>query len=164
MPQFDPEFWLPQLVWLTITFVLLYLLLARLALPRIANILEERQDRIANDLDTAERLKRESDEAMEAYETALADARTRAHGIALDNRQRVQAEMDDERSRLLGELAIEAEAAEARIAETKAEAMATVPEIAIQTTQEIVRALTGIEIDDSEADTAVRRELGSAEA
>ena len=81
-PPFDPETFGSQLFWLAITFGLLYTLMAKVALPRIATILEERNDRIADDLAEAEKLKRETDEAIAAYEQALGEARQNAYGIA----------------------------------------------------------------------------------
>jgi len=72
MPQLELHDFAPQLIWLVISFVTLYLIMARVALPRIANVLEERRDRIASDLDKAEQLKRKTDEAIAAYEESLA--------------------------------------------------------------------------------------------
>ena len=88
MPQLDFGDYAPQLVWLAITFGIMYLLMARVALPRIATVLEERRDRIANDLAQADQLRRETDQAIAAYEKALADAKARANAIAQETRDR----------------------------------------------------------------------------
>ena len=81
-PPFDPTFFASQLLWLAITFTALYLLMSRVIIPRIGGILEDRRDRIARDLDQAERLKQQSEEAVASYERALAEARSRAQKIA----------------------------------------------------------------------------------
>src|SRR5688500_15289978 len=91
-PPFQRETFASQLVWLTLTFVLLYVLMARVALPRIGAIMDERRARIADDLAQAERLKGESDAALAAYEKALADARARAQSLANETRERQTAQ------------------------------------------------------------------------
>ena len=82
MPQFDPDTFAPQLIWLAITFIGLYFVMARMALPRIGNAIEHRRDRIANDLDQAQALKEATDRAIASYEERLAEARSRAHSLA----------------------------------------------------------------------------------
>ncbi|NND48972.1 MAG: F0F1 ATP synthase subunit B', partial [Rhizobiales bacterium] len=100
MPQLDFSTYIPQLVWLAISFIALYLLMARVALPRIATVIEERRDRIASDLDEAERSKAESEAAVAAYEAALAEARGKAHDNARANREKLNAEIDAERAKV----------------------------------------------------------------
>jgi F-type H+-transporting ATPase subunit b len=85
-PPFQSETFASQLVWLAVAFVLLYVLMSKLALPRVASIIEARQKRIEGDLAEAGLLKTQSDEAMAAYEKALADARARAQSIANETR------------------------------------------------------------------------------
>jgi F-type H+-transporting ATPase subunit b len=74
LPQLNPADFSPQLVWLALTFVVLYFILARVALPRIGEVIEERKDRVQRDLQAAERFKQETDEALAAYEKALSEA------------------------------------------------------------------------------------------
>src|ERR1041385_5689508 len=81
-PPFDPTTFASQVLWLAITFVALYLLMSRIALPRVATILENRQSRITGDLADAQRLKDQSDAAIAAHEKALAEARSRAQALA----------------------------------------------------------------------------------
>src|SRR3974390_416110 len=76
-PPFQTETFAPQLIWLAITFVTLYVMLSRVVLPRIAGVIEGRQARIRRDLEQAERLKTETDQAIASYEAALADARAK---------------------------------------------------------------------------------------
>ena len=81
MPQLDVALYPPQLIWLIISFVLLYLAMARVALPRISEVLEKRRDRIDGDLDKATSLKNEADKALAAYEQSMAAARTQAFAV-----------------------------------------------------------------------------------
>ncbi|HKD76547.1 MAG TPA: hypothetical protein VKB76_13675 [Ktedonobacterales bacterium] len=91
-PPFDPQTFASQLFWLFVTFILLYAIMAKVALPRIGAIIADRQKRIADDFAEAEQSKAKSDAAVEAYERALADARARAQAIANDTRARQAAE------------------------------------------------------------------------
>lgn len=143
-PPFQSETFASQLVWLALFFVLLYLLMSRIGLPRVRGILEERQSRIAADLAQAQRWKEESDAALAAYEKSLADARARAQGIANEMRDKLNAEA--ERSRKALEAGLNAKLAEAErtISATKQAAMANVRGIATDAAQAIVERLIGI--------------------
>lgn len=143
MPQLDFSTFAPQIIWLVITFVALYFLMAKVALPRIATVLEERHDRVANDLDEAERLKRETDVAIANYETALAEARAKAHEIASATREKLSAAVDAERARVEKDLAAKADAAEATIQAAKEKALGEIGAVASETTEAIIKQLVG---------------------
>ena len=83
MPQMEFADYAPQLIWLAITFITLYVLMSRVALPRIADVLEQRQLRVTNDLEQAAALRDEAAKALEAYEATMAEARSKAHAIAM---------------------------------------------------------------------------------
>lgn len=142
-PPFDASTFPSQLLWLTISFAVLYFVMKRVALPRIGEILEERRDKIEGDLAEAERLRRKSEHAIASYETALAEARTNAHAIAEQARAENRTKLDAERAKVEANLAEKVAAAEARIAQTKADAMEHVGEIAAETAQAVVAQLMG---------------------
>ncbi len=155
MPQLDFGDFAPQLVWLALTFIAMYLLMARVALPRIATVLEERRDRIANDLAQADQLRRETDQAIAAYEKALADAKAKANAIAQETRDKLNDELDRERKQLEQQIAEKVENAEAEIATTKAEALSHVEEIARDTTAALVEQLLGEQVKGDRLKKAV---------
>ncbi len=157
MPQLDFADYAPQLVWLAITFVIMYLLMARVALPRIATVIEERRDRIANDLAQAEQLRRETDEAIAAYEKALADAKARANAIAQETRDRLNEELAQERQQKEAEINERLERAEQEIAKTKQQALSHVEEIARETTAALVERLLGEKASEQALKSAVSR-------
>jgi len=142
-PPFASETFLPQLIWLAMAFGLLYLLMSRVALPRVAGILETRGERIAADLEAAQRMKAESDASVEAYEASLAEARNRAHAIAAETRDAVTRDMDAQRKTVETELAGRLAAAETQIATTKSAALSNVRGIASDAAAAIVEQLTG---------------------
>ncbi len=132
-----------QLIWFAIAFGALYLLMSRIALPRIANILEERHDRIADDREEAARLTAESEAAAAAYEKALASARGKAQGIAGETRDKLAAEAETKRKSLESDLSAKLSAAEAQISATKRCGDVNVRGIAIDAAGAIVNELVG---------------------
>lgn len=160
-PPFNPTTFASQLFWLVITFVILYVLMAKVALPRVGGIIENRQKRIANDLAGAAALKADSDAAIAAYEKALADARARAQAIANETRDKQAAEAEATRKRLEGELNLKLAEAEKTIAATKQAAMANVRGIAADATKAIVERLIGKRPSDGAVDAAVADALKS---
>lgn len=154
-PPFDPATWGSQLLWLAITFCALYYLMSRVALPRVGAILENRSNRIAGDLAAAGRLKDETDAAIAAYEQALAEARQDAHAIAQQARDKSKAEIDADRASIEAELQGKLDAAEARIAEVKAQALSDVDAIAKDATEAMVEVLVGGEVAKSDVSNAV---------
>jgi F-type H+-transporting ATPase subunit b len=143
-PPFDKQTFPSQLLWLTVTFVALYLLMARIALPRIDSILERRRASIAGDLAEAQRLKGESDAAIASYEKSLADARGRAQALVNDSRQQQAAETEAQRKTLDATLNARIAQAESSIAQTKSAAMVNVRGIATEAAAAIVERLIGI--------------------
>ncbi len=154
-PPFDRETFPSQLFWLAICFVALYLITARLVQPRVSGIMEGRKRQVADDLAEASRFKTESEQAMAAYEKALADARTRAQTIASETRDRLQAEADRNRKGLDEQLNARLGEAEKQIAATKSAAMAKVRGIATEAAAAIVTRLTGVAAPDPAVTAAV---------
>src|SRR5665647_1199749 len=142
-PPFQSQTYASQLVWLVIAFVLLYVLMSKWALPRVGSILESRQKRIDGDIAEAGALKAQSDEAVAAYEKALADARANAQAIANETRDKQAAAAEARRKTLEGELNAKLAEAEKTIAATKTAAMTNVRGIAEGAAAAIVERLIG---------------------
>ena len=154
-PPFDPGSFAPQLIWLVICFGALYMLLARVALPKIGSVLTERSDRIQRDLSEAERMKTETDAALKAYEQSLSDARGKAQTIAKDTRDRIATQLDHDRQKADQENAAKVAEMEKRIAETKTRALANVNDIAADTAGSIVAKLLGRDVPADEIRAAL---------
>lgn len=142
-PPFQKETFASQIVWLVITFVALYLLISRIAIPRISGIFEERAKRIEGDFAEAQRAKAESEAALAAYEKALADARNRAQAIGAEIRDKLHAEAEERRKALEAKLNAQLAEAEKTIAATKTAAMVNVRGIAVDAASAIVERLIG---------------------
>ena len=142
-PPFDSTTFASQLVWLAITFAVLYVLMAKVALPRVGGIIESRQKRIDDDIAEAGKLKAQSDAALTAYEHALADARARAQAIANETREQQAAQAQATNKKLEAQLHDKLAAAEQSIAATRSAAMGNVSSIAADTAAAIVERLIG---------------------
>lgn len=142
-PPFDPASFGSQLLWLALSFAALYILMSKIALPRIGEILEVRRDRIEGDLAEAERLRQKTDQAIEAYETDLANAKQKAHTIAEETREAIRKDLDAKRADVETDLAKKMATAESRIQSTKTEALGHVEEIASDTAHAMVTNLLG---------------------
>ncbi len=141
LPQLDPSSWPSQLFWLAVTFGVLYALMHTRFLPAIGGAIEERRDRIADDLDKASEFKREAEEAEDAYNQALADAKAKAQGIAAETRSDVDKDIAEMQAETDAALEKQVSAAEARIAEMKADAAAKVRDAAAETARAVVETL-----------------------
>ena len=157
LPQLDPSSWPSQLFWLAVTFGILYALMHTRFLPAIAGAIEERKDRIADDVDKAGEFKREAEDAEAAYNQALADAKAKAQGIAAETRNEVDKEIADLQAETDATLEKQVAAAEARISEMKSDAAAKVREAAADTAQAIVENL----IDEAPTSEAAAKAVAS---
>ncbi len=142
-PPFNAETFPSQLLWFVLAFGALYLLMSRIALPRVGAILETRENRIAADLDTAARAQQQADAAGKAHEKTLTDARANARDTAQAASVRLAAESDARRKSLEADLNAQLAVAEKQIAATKAAAMGHVSQIAEDAAAAIVQQLTG---------------------
>ena len=154
-PPLDAGTFVPQLVWLALTLGLLYVLLRRVVLPRVGEAIEERADRIKRDLEQAEKLKGETEDALANYEQALAEARAKSNAMAKSMRDKLTAEVDKERAKVDAAIAAKLAEAERRIADTKAKALASVGDIAGEVAGAIVSRLIGKEVSKDEVKKAL---------
>jgi F-type H+-transporting ATPase subunit b len=142
-PPFESEHFPSQLVWLAISFVLLYVLMSRIALPRIGGIMAARSKVISDDLAAAEQLKERSNAAQAGNDKALADARGRAQGIAAATREQQARQTEELHKRLEAQLNERLAAADQSIAKSRSAAMSNVKSIAAETASAIVERLIG---------------------
>jgi F-type H+-transporting ATPase subunit b len=143
MPQLDYHYFIPQIVWFLITFGVLYLIMARVALPAVSDVLSNRSQRIDSDLSDADQLKREAEAAHQSYETALAQAKAEAHRIAQDTRDRLAEETARLKADLDARLDEQTSAAEASIATAKAQALGNVRGLAGDAASAVIERLLG---------------------
>jgi F-type H+-transporting ATPase subunit b len=158
-PPFQRDTFASQLVSLAIAFVALYLIVSRIALPRVGGVLDARQNAIEGDLAEAQKLKDASDNALKAYESELAAARSRAQAIGAETREKLNAASEAERKTLEERLSAKLAEAEKTIASTREAAMSNVRGIAADAASAIVQRLTGVMPDGAAVGQAVDASL-----
>ena len=159
LPQLDFSTFPNQIFWLIVTLVAIYLILTRIALPRIGSTLAERSGTISNDLAAAEDLKARAGEAESAYEKALADARAEARRISDDARADIQRDLDAAIAEADARIAERSAESETQIAAIRDSATASVREVAKETAEAIVKAM-GVDADRGAIDAAVDTRVG----
>ncbi|MFX0545167.1 F0F1 ATP synthase subunit B' [Roseovarius sp. S1116L3] len=143
LPQLCPDWMGNQIFWLLVTLVVIFFVLSRIALPRIAAVLAERQGTITNDIAAAEDLKVKAAEAEAAYEKALADARSNANDIIAETKAGIKADLDEAMAKADAEIAAKTAEGEKAIDEIRAGALESVKVVAKDTAKEIVAAMGG---------------------
>lgn len=143
MPQLDLSTFPNQIFWLVVTLIVIYLILSRVALPRISAVLAERQGTITNDIAAAEELKVKAQQAEAAYDKALVDARAEANAIVAEAKTEIQAQLDAEMQKADAEIAAQTAESEKEIAEIQEGAMEAVKTVAMDTAKEIIAAMGG---------------------
>lgn len=155
MPQLEFADFAPQIVWLAITFVVLYLILARGALPRIASVLDERERKVQGDVERAEKMKAEAEDALAAYERTMAEARAAAQSEMRKAAQAVAAEATAQERTLGAKLAEQSAAAERSIAAAKQAAVADLQKMAGEIAGAMAGKLAGVQVGGAELQAAV---------
>jgi F-type H+-transporting ATPase subunit b len=155
-PPLDVSTYPSQLFWLAVTFGLLMFLLAKVLLPRVGSILEDRSNRIADDLDNAARMQRDAERAEKAYDQALSDARAKAHNVSETTRASVSAEITSELEAAEAGFIEQMSVAEAKIRDMRTKALSSVEDIAAETAKNLVEKLGKASINLTTARKAVK--------
>ncbi len=158
LPQFDASSFPSQIFWLVIMFGLLYWILSTFVLPKVGGMIEERRDRIADDLDTAAEFKRKAEDAEKKYNQDLADAKAKAQSIAAETREKLDSEIAEMQADADAKAEADIASAEGRIAEMKSQATAKVRDAAKETTRAVVEAL----IDERPTEDAIAAAMPQA--
>jgi F-type H+-transporting ATPase subunit b len=155
LPQLDPSTYSSQVIWLVVTFVILYALMAKVALPKIGEVLEERQSRIDDNLAKAEELKSQADAAAQTYETSLSDARTKAFDAIRAVKDKAHAEAQARQSELNADLQAKIASSEQAIAKARDEALSGIKTVAIDVAASAVEKLIGEAPDETAIGSAI---------
>lgn len=163
MPQLDISTYLPQVVWLVITFTAMFLVMWRLAVPRIADVLETRQKRISDSLDKAQESKKEAEETLAAYEQSMAEARAEAQAVINEASGRLAKEAAEREANLAENLGQRIAASEAEIEKAVDQAMEHVRAVALEVAGATLERLIGKAAPEKDLAKAVDRALEGQE-
>lgn len=159
LPQLDISTYSAQVTWLVITFVFLYVLMSKVALPRIGEVLEERQNKIDDNLNKAEDLKAQAEAASAAYESSLSKARTKAQAAIRDVKDKAQAEATERQDALNVKLQAQIASSETAISTARDEALSGIKDVATDVTSSLVEKLLGEAPADAAVDGAIQAAL-----
>ena len=162
MPQLEVSTYVSQIFWLIICFGTLYYLLSKKALPRVADILEKRADLIRTDIDEAQKLRKEAEEALGGFEAVISKAQAEAQSKIAETQAKLQDKAADAQSKLETKLAKQVADAEERIAKAKAEALKELDDAALATAQAATERLSGIKVNKTDAKAALDAVLKEA--
>jgi len=149
MPQLNPEFWISQIFWLTLVFGSLYILLAKFILPKISNNLEARKVQITENIEAAEKKRKESDKKLKDYEKIINDAKIEANNIFRQAREKILRDINSKKESLEKEIDIEIQKVEKEILDLKKKSPEKINKIAIETSADLIKQIIGTEINNS---------------
>ena len=149
MPQLNPEFWISQIFWLTITFGILYVVLSKFILPKISANLEIRKSQILDNIEVAEKQREESELKIKEYEKIVQDSKNEAKNYFKQNREKVIKSIDIKKKNLDKELNEIIEKAESEIQDLRGKAPEKSNRIAIETSADLIHKLIGIDVNSS---------------
>jgi len=149
MPQLNPEFWVSQIFWLTITFGFLYVILSKLILPKISANLEIRKSQILENIEAADKQREESELRIVEYEKIVQNSKDQAKNYFKKSREKLLKDINLKKNALDKDLSEEIQKAETQIQEFKNRAPEKINKIAIETSSDLLQKLIGAEINNS---------------
>jgi len=149
MPQLNPEFWISQIFWLTLTFGILYIVLSKLILPKISDNLESRKSQILENIEAAEKQRQNSEEKLKEYEEIVSKSKMEAKNIFNQAREKALKDISAKKDVLDKQIDDEIGKAEQEIKELQKSAPDKINKIAIETSSELIQKLIGAEVNNS---------------
>ena len=158
MPQLNPEFWVSQIVWLVLTFGILYIVLSKLILPKISNNLESRKSQILENIETAETQREESEKKLKEFEKIILESKLEAKNYFNEARQKILEDINNKRVALEKDIDKEISAAEQEVNNLKITSSEKIKKIAIETSSELIKRLIGEEANNSSISAIVEEQ------
>ena len=149
MPQLNPEFWISQIFWLTLTFGILYLILSKLILPKISANLELRKSQIQENIEAAEKQREDSESKLKEYDNIVSKSKLEAKDIFKDAKEKVRKDINSKKDILDEQIDNEIKKAEQEIEVLKKKAPEKINKIAIETSSDLLKKLIGAEVNSS---------------
>jgi len=149
MPQLNPEFWISQIFWLTLTFGILYIVLSKLILPKISANLELRKSQIQDNIEAADKQRENSESKLKEYDDIVLKSKLEANNIFKEAREKVLKDINNKKEILDKQIDEEIKKAEKEISLLRKSAPEKINKIAIDTSSELVKRLIGAEVNNS---------------
>ena len=149
MPQLNPEFWISQIFWLTLVFGTLYVLLSKFILPKISNNLETRKSQIVENIEAADKQRKESEQKIKDYEKIINEAKIEAKNIFNQAREKILKDVNTKKKNLEKQINEEIKKAEDEILKLKKKSPEKINKIAIETSADLIKQIIGVEVNNS---------------
>ena len=149
MPQLNPEFWISQIFWLTLTFGILYIILSKLILPKISKNLESRKSQISENIEAAEKHRENSDSKLKEYDHIILKSKLEANNIFKEAREKVIKDINSKKENLDKQIDEEIKKTEQELESFKKSSPEKINKIAIETSTELLKKLIGAEVNNS---------------
>ena len=163
MPQLNPEFWVSQIVWLILTFGILYIVLSKLILPKISDNLESRKSQILENIEMAETQREESEKKLKEFEKIIIESKLEAKNYFNEARQKILNDINSKRAALEKDIDEEISAAEQEVNNLKNTSSEKIKNIAIETSSELIKRLIGEEANNSSVSAIVEEQSRKSE-
>jgi F-type H+-transporting ATPase subunit b len=158
MPQLNPEFWISQIVWLVLTFGILYVVLSKLILPKISDNLESRKSQILENIEMAETQREESEKKLKEFEKIILESKLEAKNHFNEVRQKILDDISNKRTAIEKDIDKEISAAEEEINNLKIDSSEKIKNIAVETSSELIKQLIGEEVNNSSVSAIVEEQ------
>ena len=155
MPQLDPTYWASQAFWLILIFTLLYLTLSKMFIPKIKESIDDRENKIKDDLDEAQKLRSHAEEKLKDYDTTIEDAKKEVQKIIFESKNKLNLEIQNKKKKFEIEIEIEIESAEKEIENLKKESLTNISTIAEEISSKLIEMVSGDPLNQSSIKAAV---------
>ena len=155
MPQLDPTYWASQAFWLILIFSLLYLTLSKMLLPKIKENIDERENKIKDDLDEAQKLKSITEEKLKDYEITIENAKKEVQKIIVESKNKLSVEIQNKKKKIEKEIEIEVKEAEQEIVKLKENSLINISTISEEVTSKVIEMVSGEPLNQSSIKAAV---------
>ena len=155
MPQLDPTYWASQAFWLILIFTLLYLILSKMFIPKIKESIDDRENKIKDDLDEAQKLKLVAEEKLKEYEITIENAKKEVLKIIFDGKNKLSSEIQNKKKKFEKEIEIELKNAEKEIENLKSDSLTNISTISEEMASKVVELVSGEPLNQSSVKAAV---------
>ena len=159
MPQLDPTYWASQGFWLILIFTLLYLALSKLFIPKIKNSIDDRENRIKDDLDEAQKLKEVSEAKLKEYEISIEKAKKDVQKILFESKNKLNSDIQNKKKTFEKEIETEIENAEKEIESFKKDSLESISKISEEITSKIIENISGEPMNQSSVKATVQESV-----
>ena len=156
MPQLNPEFWPSQIFWLLVTFSILYLVIWKFIIPKIANNLENRKAKIVDDLNEAQKLKEDAEKKLSEYEKIISNSKKEADKVIFESKIKLEKNINDKRKKIEKEIENEIMLTEKKIHDFKKSSLNSIEEIATQISTELTNHILNTKVNSSNVSAVVK--------